>query len=180
MPHLHHDWAHACCDIRSRTLGSRLLQYPHQDWGARRYQTKIMAEVEAHQKMEREKEELNEKWDEQNAQLVDGHERLVQELTDDYEYKLQEERMHVEHLKEEKDELMRQIEETRRQVEEDADQEIVDLNKKYDAKLNHEKENNLGLKGQNGIMKKKFLGLQVGMASLCVALRVASTCCIYM
>jgi hypothetical protein len=96
-----------------------------------------MAEVEAHQKMEREKEELNEKWDEQNAQLVDGHERLVQELTDDYEYKLQacplamclfgmvrrgsspqchvpfrlqEERAHVESLKLEKEQLIQKIE----------------------------------------------------------------------
>ena len=58
---------------------------------------------------------------------------VVQELTDDYEYKLQEERMHVEHLKEEKDELIRQIEETRRQVEEDADREIEELKEKYEA-----------------------------------------------
>jgi hypothetical protein len=39
--------------------------------------------------LENEKNLLAAKWDEQNAQLVDGHERLVQELTDDYEYKLQ-------------------------------------------------------------------------------------------
>ena len=49
----------------------------------RQYQVKIMTEVDRHQQLEREKELLNEKWDEQNAQLVDGHERLVQELTHD-------------------------------------------------------------------------------------------------
>ena len=87
--------------------------------------------------LENEKNLLAAKWDEQNAQLVDGHERLVQELTDDYEYKLQacplamclfgmvrrgsspqyhvpfrlqEERAHVESLKLEKEQLIQKIE----------------------------------------------------------------------
>ena len=87
-----------------------------------------------------EKELLNERWDEQNSLLVESHERLVQELTDEYEYKLQEEQLALQRIKDEKDELMRELEETRKQVEEDADQEIEELKEKYEVKLAAERD----------------------------------------
>lgn len=37
-----------------------------------------MAEVERYQALAREKELLNQKWDEQNATLVEAHEKVVQ------------------------------------------------------------------------------------------------------
>jgi hypothetical protein len=42
--------------------------------------------------------------------------RLVQELTDEYEYKLQEEQLALQRVKDDKDKLMAELEETRRQV----------------------------------------------------------------
>lgn len=48
-----------------------------------------MAEVERYQELTREKELLNEKWDEQNSLLVEQHERVIAEVTDEYEMKLQ-------------------------------------------------------------------------------------------
>ena len=87
-----------------------------------------------------EKELLNERWDEQNSLLVESHERLVQELTDEYEYKLQEEQLALQRIKDEKDELMRELEETRKQVEEDADQEIEEHKEKYEVKLAAERD----------------------------------------
>jgi cilia- and flagella-associated protein 57 len=39
------------------------------------YQAKIMAEVERYQALAQAKEALNAKWDEQNATLVDAHEK---------------------------------------------------------------------------------------------------------
>mmetsp|Transcript_21132 Transcript_21132/g.47585 ORF Transcript_21132/g.47585 Transcript_21132/m.47585 type:complete len:661 (-) Transcript_21132:39-2021(-) len=52
--------------------------------------------------------------------------------------------------------LMRELEETRKQVEEDADQEIEELKDKYESKLGAERDQHLRLKGENGIMRKKF------------------------
>lgn len=124
------------------------------------YQQKIMTEVERYQQLLQEKEMLNERWDEQNSLLVESHERVIQELTEEYEAKLQEEQMNLERVQQEKEEQTREFEETKRQLEEDADREIEELKERYDAKLAQEREIGLRLKGENGIMKKKFNALQ--------------------
>ncbi len=42
------------------------------------------------------------RWDEQNALLVESHERVISELTEDYEAKLAEEALKLETLRQEK------------------------------------------------------------------------------
>lgn len=54
----------------------------------------------------------------------------------------------------------REYEETKRQIEEDADREILDIKNKYERRLREEKETNQKLKGETGIMRKKFTSLQ--------------------
>ena len=61
------------------------------------------------------------RWDEQNSLLVESHERVIAELTEDYEAKLAEESLKIEQLQQEKGELEREFEEIKRQREEDAD-----------------------------------------------------------
>lgn len=53
---------------------------------------------------------------------------------------------------------LREFEETKKQIEEDEDREIQDIKTKYEKKLRDEKESNLRLKGETGIMRKKVLG----------------------
>uniref|UniRef100_A0A061RT72 Wd repeat-containing protein 65-like n=2 Tax=Tetraselmis sp. GSL018 TaxID=582737 RepID=A0A061RT72_9CHLO len=124
------------------------------------YQQKIMSEVERYQSLMQEKELLHERWDEQNSLLVESHERVIQELTEEYEAKLQEEQMNLEMLGQEKEEQEREFEEIKRQLEEDADREIEELKERYESKLNGEREVGLRLKGENGIMKKRYNALQ--------------------
>lgn len=124
------------------------------------YQQKIMTEVERYQQLLQEKELLNERWDEQNSLLVESHERVIQELTGEYHEKLQEEQMHLERVQQERDKGTMEFEETKRQLEEDADREIEELKERYEQKLAAEREIGLRLKGENGIMKKKFNNLQ--------------------
>lgn len=52
---------------------------------------------------------------------------------------------------------LREFEETKKQIEEDEDREIQDIKTKYEKKLRDEKESNLRLKGETGIMRKKVL-----------------------
>jgi hypothetical protein len=85
------------------------------------YQAKIIAEVERYQTLLQEKELLNQKWDEQNATLVEAHEKVVQEITEELEAKLLEQQMNFNRLKQEKEDLIREFEEVKRQLEEDAD-----------------------------------------------------------
>ena len=124
------------------------------------YQQRIMAEVERYQQLMQEKEMLSERWDEQVSVLVESHERVIQELTEEYEGKIQEEQMNSQQVHQEKEENLREFEETKRQLEEDTDREIEELKERYEVKLAAEREIGLRLKGENGIMKKKFHALQ--------------------
>ena len=129
----------------------------------------------------------------------EDHERALEELTNEYEGRLQEEMTVLEREKGEKEGLIQEFDETRRQLEEDVtaappraerpapvvlrawggvvlvavldararcvgvaqvDREIEELKEKYEAKLATEREAALRLKGENGIMRKKFTALQ--------------------
>ena len=57
------------------------------------YQAKIMGEVERYQGLVKERDQLNTRWDEQNNLLVQSHERVIQDLTEEYDQKLQEEQV---------------------------------------------------------------------------------------
>ena len=47
-----------------------------------------MAELERYAELSREKDLLNERWDEQHTVLVESHERVVQEITQEYEIRI--------------------------------------------------------------------------------------------
>merc|ERR1719440_820485 len=82
------------------------------------------------------------------------------ELTEDFEGRLQEEVSILERERSEKEGYIQEFDETRRQLEEDVDREIEELKERYEAKLASERESALRLKGENGIMRKKFTALQ--------------------
>jgi hypothetical protein len=46
---------------------------------------------------------------------------------------------------------------TTQQIEDDADREIVELKTGYEKLLHEERETNLRLRGETGVMKKKFI-----------------------
>ena len=52
-----------------------------------------MGEVERYQGLVKERDQLNARWDEQNSLLVQSHERVIQDLTEEYDQKLQEEQV---------------------------------------------------------------------------------------
>lgn len=67
---------------------------------------------------------MSERWEQQSGLLVDSHERVLAEVTEEYEGKLGEERLAAEKLAAERDAAAKEYEETKRQMEEDADREI--------------------------------------------------------
>ena len=64
---------------------------------------------------------------------------------------------HLDQASEESRQQLREYEETKKQIEEDADREILDIKNKYERRLREEKEANLRLKGETGIMRRKVL-----------------------
>ena len=89
--------------------------------------------MERYQQLLREKEVLNERWDEQNSLLVESHERVVEELTGEFSDKLQQEMMRVERIQQNLQQSTKESDETKKQMEEDADLEIEDLKEKYES-----------------------------------------------
>lgn len=73
---------------------------------------------------------MAERWDEQNAVLVESHERVLAEVTEEYEAKLADEQLALERVVEEKEGQGREFEEVKLQLEEDADKEIEDMKEK--------------------------------------------------
>lgn len=53
------------------------------------YQAKVLSEIQRYEDLVRDKEALNAHWDDQMKQLVDSHEKLLQDVTDDFTVKLQ-------------------------------------------------------------------------------------------
>ncbi|MBN3302205.1 CFA57 protein, partial [Amia calva] len=80
-----------------------------------------------------------------------------QRMQEDYEKQLHE---MEESCQDESREQVREFEESKKQMEEDGDREIQDIRIKYEKRLRNEKEANLRLKGETGIMRKKFGSLQ--------------------
>lgn len=72
-----------------------------------------------------------------------------------FSFHLADKTSHLEEANEESRQQLREYEETKKQIEEDADREILDIKNKYERKLREEKEANLRLKGETGIMRRK-------------------------
>ena len=84
----------------------------------------------------------------------------LSELNNHFEEKLTEKQHEIDQLQ---DQLRKQIleyEEMTRETEQDADTEIVELHHKFERKFKDEREIVMRLKGENGIMRKKFNSLQ--------------------
>ena len=110
--------------------------------------------------LEAEKEAAEESFQRQLTATEERHQRAISELVADYQNRLMDDHMAHERAAEEKNELIREFSETKRQVEEDADMEIEELKTQYEMKLAQERQDALRLKGENGILKKKFTTLK--------------------
>ncbi|KAL8584312.1 hypothetical protein ACOMHN_014731 [Nucella lapillus] len=121
---------------------------------------KLMLEYEKFQEQQAKMMKMQEDYDRQLQEMDESKERALEELTEYYETKLQEMTTKLEQTNDEARQQSREYEETKKQIEEDADREILDIKNKYERRLRDEKEANMRLKGETGIMKKKFTSLQ--------------------
>ena len=79
------------------------------------YQQRIMSEVERYQQLVQERDLQKKQWQDKQAQLVESHETLVEQVTEEFEGSLEEDRQLRQQMEEEKVELIAQFEETKRQ-----------------------------------------------------------------
>ncbi|KAJ3190576.1 Cilia- and flagella-associated protein 57 [Irineochytrium annulatum] len=124
------------------------------------HNAKLMAEYEKYQELQLKTSDLQEQWENQMREMQAAKERALNELSSHFEAKLKEKQAEIDQLQEEMRKQFREFEETTRETEEDADAEILELKHRYERRLKEEKEAGLHLKGENGIMRKKFNTLQ--------------------
>ncbi|XP_075386789.1 cilia- and flagella-associated protein 57 [Tenrec ecaudatus] len=121
---------------------------------------KLLLEYEKYQELQLKSQRMQEEYEKQLRDNDETKSQALEELTEFYEAKLQEKTALLEEAQEDVRQQLREFEETKKQIEEDEDREIQDIKTKYEKKLRDEKESNLRLKGETGIMRKKFSSLQ--------------------
>ncbi|XP_060062057.1 cilia- and flagella-associated protein 57 isoform X2 [Erinaceus europaeus] len=121
---------------------------------------KLLLEYEKYQELQLKSQRMQEEYEKQLRDNDETKSQALEELTEFYEAKLQEKSTLLEEAQEDVRQQLREFEETKKQIEEDEDREIQDIKTKYEKKLRDEKESNLRLKGETGIMRKKFSSLQ--------------------
>jgi len=124
------------------------------------HQSRLMAEVEKYHNLERQLKDEEQAWEESTLARQEKHQEVLEEKNDGYEKMLQQNVKTREAADRAKKNIMKEYNETKRQMEEDLDIEIEELKQKYESILSEEREATLRLKGENGVMKKKFAALK--------------------
>ncbi|XP_063795375.1 cilia- and flagella-associated protein 57 [Pseudophryne corroboree] len=121
---------------------------------------KLLLEYEKYQELQVKSQRMQEDDERQLHELEESKTQALEELTEYYEARLHEKVSQLQHTQEEALQQLREFEETKKQIEEDGDREIQDIKIKYERRLREERETSLRLKGESGIMRKKFSSLQ--------------------
>ncbi|KAM6948696.1 cilia- and flagella-associated protein 57-like [Aplochiton taeniatus] len=121
---------------------------------------KLMLEYAKFQELQIKAQRMQEDHDRQLHAVQEDKGHAMEELTHSYECKLQEKMYILAQTQDELRQQVREFEESKKQIEEDGDRELHEIRLKYERQLHNEKEINLRLKGETGIMKKKFNSLQ--------------------
>ncbi|KAF5403160.1 cilia- and flagella-associated protein 57 [Paragonimus heterotremus] len=121
---------------------------------------KLMMEYEKYQDLQANSQKKEEEYEKQLRTMEESRERMMEELTEFYDSKLTEKNSAMDTLNREIREQTMEYDVTKRLIEEDADREILETKIRYERRLREEREANARLKGESGIMKKKFSSLQ--------------------
>jgi hypothetical protein len=121
---------------------------------------KLMAEYEKYQDLKIKTAELQDHRELQMREMQNQKNLALEDLNKHFDERLQQKQTELDKLQEEIKKHQMEFEETARETEKDADMEVMDLRHRYEKKLKDEREIVMKLKGENGIMRKKFNNLQ--------------------
>ncbi|NXN86691.1 CFA57 protein, partial [Bombycilla garrulus] len=121
---------------------------------------KISLENEKYQELQVKSQKMEEEYEKQLQSLEESKTKAVAELKEFYEKKLQDRSVLLEQAKENMRKQIEIHEEMEKQIYEDGDKEILELKDNYERQLWEEKESNVQLKGEIGVMNKRLNSLQ--------------------
>ncbi|KAJ3321023.1 Cilia- and flagella-associated protein 57 [Boothiomyces sp. JEL0866] len=121
-----------------------------------KYNGELMAEYEKYHLQQGKAAALQEKWQKQMRDFENATQKALSELQSIAESRLNAKSVDIQRLYDELKEQEKEFEEMNNQNQQDIDTEILMATSRYEKRLRIEREEGARLKGENGIMRKKF------------------------
>lgn len=123
---------------------------------AEQFKAKLIVEYQKYETLEEAHGDLRRTYEVKQRAADEAAEKRLKECEADFLRKLESNNQGVKRHLQESEERIKAVEEMLRQTEEDADKEILELKTRYEKILRHERETNVRLRGEAGIVKKKL------------------------
>ncbi|KAJ1503639.1 hypothetical protein HMI54_007888 [Coelomomyces lativittatus] len=148
-------------EARNRGLYSALVVANQNEYRAleNKYSQELMNEYETFQNTQTSLRRKQEAWEFEVKEFEKNKKDAINSLTSHYERLCISRHKELVKLQEDAASQRRENSEHIKQQQEDLDEEIINFQKQYEVLMKAEREVNFRLKGENGIMKKKFLVL---------------------
>ncbi|KAJ3114298.1 Cilia- and flagella-associated protein 57 [Phlyctochytrium bullatum] len=121
-----------------------------------KYNQQLMEEYEKFQDLQANAGQMQDQWQKQMKDFEGATQRSLSDAQAEAEARLNMKSAEIARLHDETHQQLAEFEEMARQNNEDIDSEIQILSARYEKKLRAEREEGARLKGENGIMRKKF------------------------
>lgn len=123
---------------------------------AEQYKSKLIVEYQKYDNLEEMYNAIKKNYDRKMEGVEKATKEELLKMKEEFGKKLEANEAEVKQHEREGNEKVRAVEEMLRQTEEDADKEILELKTKYEKVLRSERETNVRLRGESGIVKKKL------------------------
>ncbi|XP_033323342.1 testes of unusual size [Megalopta genalis] len=130
------------------------------------YDAKLITEYDKYMKLEEHMTSMRNDYEQRLQELEKQAAEELQNTTDKYEAILHQNKLQLEETQDEMAHQARVHEKMAIQIEDDADQEILELRTNYENLLHEEKELNLKLKGEAGMIRNRYLISQKAVEEL--------------
>ncbi|XP_031769045.2 cilia- and flagella-associated protein 57 isoform X1 [Galleria mellonella] len=121
------------------------------------FNVKLISEYDRYQSLEDKAARMRKDYEQRLEELAESKRQALRELNNIFEAKLEEKDTLLQELQEQADMETKEHETIKASIEEDADREIIEIRTAYEVQLKEEKDANVRLKGETGLMKKKLI-----------------------
>ncbi|KAF9421540.1 hypothetical protein HW555_002473, partial [Spodoptera exigua] len=135
-----------------RSGHERTLQALEADFNVR-----LIGEYDRYQSLEDKTARMRKDYEQRLEELAESKRLALREMNKMFEAKLEEKELMLQELQEQADMEKKEHETIKTSIEEDADREIIEIRTAYEVQLKEEKDANVRLKGETGLMKKKLI-----------------------
>ncbi|KAK5641374.1 hypothetical protein RI129_009921 [Pyrocoelia pectoralis] len=150
-------------ELSNMTVEANNLKLAHEQFVQKldvSYNDKLIVEYNKYLLLEDKMGLMRTKYEKELEDLREAKKASEESITNDFLQKLHEKEVQVEELIEETKAKTREHELIKQQIEDDADREIYELKTSHEKVLKDEQDNNVKLKGETGILRKKLLSGQ--------------------